>query len=136
MSFLYGVPRPSADPYRSARGNALVGQWRSTWGLSFLLLQVSTLGHMLTIFNVNINLVSGHATQVKDLNGDEPDGFDECELCSFFVMISMVLNGNRLVHHGIYGYATHNMPDYTWDHCRRRKSQRRIADRPLIDVVV
>jgi hypothetical protein len=40
---------------------------------------------MLIISDVNINLVSGHATQVKDLDGDETDGFDECALCCFVV---------------------------------------------------
>jgi hypothetical protein len=40
---------------------------------------------MLIISNVNINIVSGHATQVEDLDKDEPDGFDECALCCFFV---------------------------------------------------
>ena len=38
VSYPYRVLRPSADSYRLARGDALVGQWRSTWGLSVLLL--------------------------------------------------------------------------------------------------
>ncbi|KAH8981557.1 caspase domain-containing protein [Lactarius hatsudake] len=35
----------------------------------------------------NAQPVSGHATQVKDMNGDEPDGFDEC-------MCTMDFTGN------------------------------------------
>ena len=33
--------------------------------------------HMLTVPK-NIGVVSGHGTQVKDEDGDELDGFDEC----------------------------------------------------------
>lgn len=40
---------------------------------------------MLIISNVNFNIVSGHATQVEDMDEDEPDGFDECALCYFIV---------------------------------------------------
>jgi len=29
--------------------------------------------------------VSGHGQQIKDLNGDEPDGFDECMSVSLSV---------------------------------------------------
>ena len=36
-------------------------------------------GHMLILPDVDINLVSGHATQVPDQDGDEQeDGLDEC----------------------------------------------------------
>jgi hypothetical protein len=33
----------------------------------------------------DIDLVSGHATQIKDEDGDERDGFDECSWFYFFV---------------------------------------------------
>ena len=40
----------------------------------------------MTIFRIDPEppLVSGHARQIEDLNGDEADGFDECQfLCLF-----------------------------------------------------
>jgi hypothetical protein len=40
---------------------------------------------MLIIPNVNINLVSGHATIIMDKDGDELDGYDECSLFCFFL---------------------------------------------------
>ena len=35
--------------------------------------------------NINIILVSGHATQIEDQDGDELDGLDECSWLYFFV---------------------------------------------------
>lgn len=40
---------------------------------------------MLIVANIDIGLVSGHATQIKDEDDDEPDGFDECLWFYFFV---------------------------------------------------
>ena len=34
--------------------------------------------HVLTVPNIDIDVVSGHAMQIKDVDGDELDGFDEC----------------------------------------------------------
>ena len=39
----------------------------------------------MTLFLIESRLVSGHTTQVKDVDGDESDGLDECPffLCFF-----------------------------------------------------
>ena len=39
--------------------------------------------------NVNLILVSGHATQIKDEDGDESDGLDECLWIYFFKVTLM-----------------------------------------------
>ena len=42
------------------------------------------LAHTSIVPNIGINQVSGHATQIKDKDGDELDGFDECSwFCPF-----------------------------------------------------
>ena len=40
---------------------------------------------ILTAFRSVHCSVSGHGRQIKDLNGDEPDGFDECTFVSLSV---------------------------------------------------
>ena len=55
---------------------------------------------MLAVPNIDIDVVSGHAMQIKDLDGDELDGFDECSWF-FFVEVTPKLNGNRPVPRGL-----------------------------------
>ena len=54
---------------------------------SFTVRDHTTRVHTLTSFRVDNEpppLVSGHAFQIDDLNGDEPDGFDECGFLFLF----------------------------------------------------
>jgi hypothetical protein len=43
------------------------------------------LAHMVIFPNINLIIVSGHAIQIKDKDGDELDGFDECSWFYFFM---------------------------------------------------
>ena len=56
----------------------------------------------LTAFRAYHHSVSGHARQIKDLNGDEPDGFDE----STFVALSVPVGAHdeiKLISHLCHG---------------------------------
>lgn len=43
--------------------------------------------HTSTAFHAYHHSVSGHARQIKDLNGDEPDGFDESKFVTLSVLV-------------------------------------------------
>ena len=58
-------------------------------------------------FSSTPGLVSGHAIQIKDLNGDEPDGLDECPFFPCIFSGMPVMNEIiRYLRHGLLGQRT------------------------------
>jgi hypothetical protein len=73
--------RYRSNPYiYSAASDAGISPRRSTWRLLFSVLYVIML-NVHRSYSVLIHCqVSGHGVQIKDTNGDEDDGLDECSV--------------------------------------------------------